>query len=276
MAGTSIVFAYWLRTLSVTIFTVAMCVATSVQAAVITSADIVATPKSSDLGSGSGNGTLDLRLMTFSGSEIGNESGAFNGDNGNNTLSQGGGQNQSFAESYMTTAGELQAYYDLNFGVNVIDELVVFLDINETGKGTENNNLSVFDIILNPTTIQGNPIATGDVTSDEQAAINQIYTGGNTIANLDSAKDLPTNEQGAGFADYAIFTGINPYLLGVDDVLLFNVSMEGLNNGAEELFLDGTYSGADVEPPVVPIPAAVWLFGSALAGLGWMRRKQTA
>ena len=25
----------------------------------------------------------------------------------------------------------------------------------------------------------------------------------------------------------------------------------------------------------VPIPAAAWLFGSALAGLGWMRRKQT-
>jgi hypothetical protein len=26
----------------------------------------------------------------------------------------------------------------------------------------------------------------------------------------------------------------------------------------------------------VPIPAAVWLFGSALAGLGWLRRRQTA
>jgi len=25
----------------------------------------------------------------------------------------------------------------------------------------------------------------------------------------------------------------------------------------------------------VPVPAAVWLFGSALAGLGWMKRKQT-
>jgi hypothetical protein len=25
----------------------------------------------------------------------------------------------------------------------------------------------------------------------------------------------------------------------------------------------------------VPIPAAAWLFGSALAGLGWVRRKQT-
>lgn len=31
-----------------------------------------------------------------------------------------------------------------------------------------------------------------------------------------------------------------------------------------------------VKASVVPIPAAVWLFGSALAGLGWMKRKQTA
>jgi len=29
-------------------------------------------------------------------------------------------------------------------------------------------------------------------------------------------------------------------------------------------------------PAVVPLPAAVWLFGSALAGLGWVRRKQRA
>ena len=27
---------------------------------------------------------------------------------------------------------------------------------------------------------------------------------------------------------------------------------------------------------VVPIPAAVWLFGSALGALGWMRRRRTA
>jgi hypothetical protein len=27
---------------------------------------------------------------------------------------------------------------------------------------------------------------------------------------------------------------------------------------------------------VVPIPASVWLFGSAIAGLGWLRRRQTA
>jgi hypothetical protein len=36
---------------------------------------------------------------------------------------------------------------------------------------------------------------------------------------------------------------------------------------------DGSSSGKFAS--VVPIPAAAWLFGSALAGLGWMRRKQT-
>jgi hypothetical protein len=37
-----------------------------------------------------------------------------------------------------------------------------------------------------------------------------------------------------------------------------------------DLFLD------NLTVNVVPIPAAVWLFGSALAGLGWFRRRQTA
>jgi len=36
----------------------------------------------------------------------------------------------------------------------------------------------------------------------------------------------------------------------------------------------GPISGT-VVASVVPVPAAVWLFASALAGLGWMRRKHT-
>jgi hypothetical protein len=35
-----------------------------------------------------------------------------------------------------------------------------------------------------------------------------------------------------------------------------------------------SFQGA-ISYSAVPVPAAVWLFGSALAGLGWMRRKQT-
>lgn len=36
-----------------------------------------------------------------------------------------------------------------------------------------------------------------------------------------------------------------------------------------------TVQGASIAVPGVPIPAAVWLFGSALAGLGWMKRRAT-
>ena len=46
------------------------------------------------------------------------------------------------------------------------------------------------------------------------------------------------------------------------------------SGGTSVEFVDGAINGVIVS--AVPIPAAVWLFGSALAGLGWMRRKQTA
>jgi hypothetical protein len=38
-----------------------------------------------------------------------------------------------------------------------------------------------------------------------------------------------------------------------------------------ERLLTGTVTSS-----AVPVPAAIWLFGSGLAGLGWLRRKQTA
>ena len=34
-----------------------------------------------------------------------------------------------------------------------------------------------------------------------------------------------------------------------------------------------SYSSSNLALTAVPVPAAVWLFGSALAGLGFMRRK---
>jgi hypothetical protein len=46
------------------------------------------------------------------------------------------------------------------------------------------------------------------------------------------------------------------------------------------LYASSSYAYADygsflLRTSLIPVPAAVWLFGSALAGLGWMRRKQT-
>lgn len=248
------------------------CVAT--RAGEITSTDIVAIPQSV---TASGNGTLDLRMFTFSGSEIANSSGAFNGDNGNNTLPQGGGADTSwFAESYVTTAGELKAFYNLNFPPpGGVFEIVLFLDLNETGAAALVNSLDRLDIVLNPISIQGNPNPFGDVSSAQQAAINQLYTGGTTVASLNPqpAANLPLNSQGAGFADYAIFTGINPFTLDDSDVLLFNLSMSSLNNGAEEIFLSGKYAPTDI---VVPEPGSLILLLAGVLGLATWRRRHRA
>src|SRR5690349_16250439 len=111
--------------------------ALKVQADSITTSDIVPIPQHA---AGSGNGTLDLRMFTFSGSEIGNNSGTFNGDNGNNTLPNGGGTDTFvFDESYVTTAGKLKAFCNLNFLPGTIHEIVLFLDLNETGGGIPTN-----------------------------------------------------------------------------------------------------------------------------------------
>ncbi len=242
-------------------------VATPTRAAVIATSDIVAIPQGV---TGSGNGTLNLRMFTFSGSEIDNTSGVFNGDNGNNTLPHAGGADTaSFDKSYVTTAGDLKAYYNLNFALGGIQQIMLLLDLNETGNGEPNNTLAKLDVILNPASIQGNPNPSGDVSSSTQAAINQVYTGGSVIASLNPqpAANIPVNNQGAGFADYAIFTGINPYSLNDNDVLLFNISMSLLSNGSEEIFLSGSYAPLDI----VPEPASLALL--AAGGTLLLRRR---
>jgi hypothetical protein len=60
----------------------------------------------------------------------------------------------------------------------------------------------------------------------------------------------------------------------------------GSGTGTQALWLDGNYivdssiltgdSTLTATLTSVPIPAAAWLFGSALAGLGWLRRKHKA
>ncbi|MCP4927597.1 MAG: VPLPA-CTERM sorting domain-containing protein [Gammaproteobacteria bacterium] len=93
------------------------------------------------------------------------------------------------------------------------------------------------------------------------------------LADLDPEGELYdfTLGQGDSF-DLVSATQIN----GTFDTLFISSYIEldeGLNWQTEYV----TENGFDILPvTVVPIPAAAWLFASALAGLGWMRRKQSA
>jgi len=90
--------------------------------------------------------------------------------------------------------------------------------------------------------------------------------------------DLQASGTGSSRTELLTFsiTGINgdtifDYALGnADDTgEFFAAKIAGYDDS-----LSGNTSGKFAGSTPVPVPAAVWLFGSALAGLGWMRRRQ--
>jgi hypothetical protein len=72
---------------------------------------------------------------------------------------------------------------------------------------------------------------------------------------------------GGGSATGAIGTGD---WLNLEQVTFLATASSEIGIFSPTFEVDNIVVGA-----AVPIPAAVWLFGSALAGLGWLRRKQT-
>jgi hypothetical protein len=65
---------------------------------------------------------------------------------------------------------------------------------------------------------------------------------------------------------------------GVMETFYFDSGWMGLSSIEIDYTASTGFSAAvidNIAVSVVPVPAAVWMFGSALAGLGWFRRKQT-
>jgi hypothetical protein len=73
---------------------------------------------------------------------------------------------------------------------------------------------------------------------------------------------------------------LSRFSLDFQDALTNGGGVVSLDTSSEDLIVDDRVlvhrAGNVGSVSTVPIPASVWLFGSALAGLGWMRRRSQA
>lgn len=227
---------------------------------------------------GSGNGKLDfIFFLDAAGGGISENSGfGFDGDDANTEMPKGG-PNTTAQESFVTSIGELREFYELNFpdgqGGSTIVEIALFVDLNQTGSNpdlTLNNLIVVADYL----DLSGDPFGddrddpwTFDVSSDLQN-ITETDFSGTVLSELDAPKTLALNEQGAGFGDYAIKLGIDPFdpAFSPSTRLLFFWDSADHNDGGETIFLSGTYG-------IIPEPATVTLVGLGTLLL-FVRRKR--
>jgi len=108
--------------------------------------------------------------------------------------------------------------------------------------------------------------------STNLAAFNAV---GNIQAFLDNANFGANGEGSLGDADANGFS--NSYLVSGTSGLGFNQQLAGLNGSTifSCVCVDAGISGSIFSnASAVPVPAAAWLFGSALLGLGVVRRKK--
>jgi hypothetical protein len=146
------------------------------------------------------------------------------------------------------------------------------------------DSLSLFDSVRNltwddwrlPTTLQP------DVTCSTQFDTGGFPTQGLGADCTGSEMGHLANVDGISFGSPGLFTNVQStiYWSGTEYAPSISDRGWGFNifNGDQSIAFKVSEmpAWAVMDGNVVPIPAAVWLFGSALAGLGWIRRRQTA
>ena len=224
--------------------------------AVITDNEVVSLYRANSYGTGSGLGTLDIVL--FAGATSNNST-----YDGANTNMPGGAK--LVDAYYITSIGDLRSFYTQQFINNgaVLNEMVILVDLNENV--SKSANFDLLDIIVGNTDTYGddrdNP-STTDIDSSLQNATSTV-TGGSTIAEYATDSSFTTSkttiENGSGWADYGILTGIDPFDLAYNDSdrIVFHVQFSSLTNGAEEIFLSGEYSAIDIINEEIPEPATI-------------------
>ena len=126
----------------------------------------------------------------------------------------------------------------------------------------------------------GNGYLQTDAVHDAYPIVMQSISGETfaleQVAALVGGWDITGHYAGGGTVETSISVGGNAGTT-VKTPLILGSEWQGLESVTFEANFEFFYSGLDdIVVSTVPIPAAAWLFGSALAGLGWLRRKKTA
>jgi hypothetical protein len=167
-----------------------------------------------------------------------------------------------------TIAGGFTSGPDSSFGINL-----TFLD------GAESDS-DIVSIDLDGSTALAFPIlwdSAGSVSGPAGATVS-IFGIDTQVLTIDFADAPDGFNPGESFSLNGMDPDGDPGPLGVTIGEMIGVqAIFSFRNGdsAAYVFVDDPQDGAGLKLAAVPIPAAVWLFGSALAGLGWLRRKQT-
>jgi hypothetical protein len=156
----------------------------------------------------------------------------------------------------------------------------------QTGEGNQTHSLLMIsrDVIFTRT--DG---ATFDVLTFDHSVDNRRFTDGSIPENeIPKYIILEGWKADGGYISQEIYSASTSLLdwvstgalVGFDNLITFKIT-EARSDPALDPFENGGVgpgpwaTGYDnIQINVVPIPAAVWLFASALAGLGWIRRKQ--
>lgn len=151
---------------------------------------------------------------------------------------------------------------------------------------TANNSLYTIDTITGSSTIVGNGGDPYSSSGDLAFIGGELYlssVGGDDLFKLDTGTGVGTEIGNIGFgAVYGLATDNNIDLYGTTGITVLSVDVTTgagtalVNYGGQGL---GSANGSAFleEAAVVPVPAAVWLFGSGLLGLvGIARRKKSA
>jgi hypothetical protein len=148
-------------------------------------------------------------------------------------------------------------------------------DMQETG-GNSNGGLGGRPISIDDIVVSVNGTTIWDYDASTYGSILLNGTTAFTDTPLGAGGDM------ALYVPVALFNGLG---FTGSDALTLTVTQSDADNGTDEWIVQGSgaggmfFSAADViiDSSAVPVPAAMWLFGSGLLGLvGMARRKKTA